>query len=80
MILFCQLDSSQAVPIKIKIYDFQLYYYQSFVHDLMFFLCMCVRPNELISNFKLLIDYYHAEFLKTLDFVNVPKDDYTFEK
>lgn len=73
-------DNNADEPIKIKIYDFQLYFYQSFVHDLIFFLCTSVRRNDLVNDFLLFIHCYHAEFVKTLKLVNCSLDDYTFEK
>lgn len=78
--LFPRIDNTADEPIKIKIYDFQLYFYQSFVHDLIFFLLTSVRPDDLAKDFKLFIQCYHAEFVKTLKLVNCPLDDYTFEK
>lgn len=68
------------MPVKIKIYDFQLYFYQSFVHDLIFFLFTSVRPEDLRNNFNTFINYYHSEFVNTLKLTNCPLDDFTFEK
>lgn len=65
---------------KIKMYDFQLYFYQSFVHDLIFFLFTSVRPNDLKENFHSFINYYHIVFTRTLKLVGMPMKDYTFEK
>lgn len=76
---FCA-DNIADESIKIKIYDFQMYFYQSFVHDLIFFLFTSVRPDDLAADFKLFIHCYQAEFVGTLKSVNCPLDDYTFEK
>lgn len=57
-----------------------MYCYQSFVHDLIFFLFTSVRPNDLDQHFKLFIDRYYEEFTTTLKSVNCPMDDYTYEK
>lgn len=65
---------------KIKIIDFQLCMYKSFVHDLIFFLFTSVRPTDLKENFTSFINYYYTAFIKTLAYVNCPLDDYTFEK
>lgn len=65
---------------KTKIYDFQVYYYETFVFDLIFFLGTSVSLNELAQNFKSFIMFYHAEFIKTLKLMNCPLEDYTFEK
>ncbi|XP_055307116.1 uncharacterized protein LOC129571348 [Sitodiplosis mosellana] len=67
-------------PIKVKIYDFQLCYYQSFVCDLTIFLFMSVCCDILKEQFKSFINFYHSEFLMTLQLVNCPLEDYTYEK
>lgn len=74
------LDESSKQPIKAKIYDFQLYFYQSFVHDLVLFLFSSVRCGDLANNFRTFIDFYHLEFTKTLKRVNCPLEDYTLDK
>lgn len=74
------LTNNMDGPIKIKIYNSQLYFYQSFMHDLIFFLFTSVCSNDLAKDFKLFIRCYHAEFVKTLKLVNCPLDDYTYEK
>lgn len=74
---FLSLDTN---PTKVKIYDFQSFYYESFVHDLIFFLFTSVRNNDLKANFKSFIDHYLVEFVKTMNFVKCPLDDYTSEK
>lgn len=73
-------DTTEDKRIEVKFYDFQLYFYQSFVHDLIFFLFTSVCPIDLATNFKLFISYYHMQLVKTLKSVNCPLDDYTFEK
>lgn len=77
-IAFACLDAN--VGIKVKIYDFQLYFYQTFVCDLILFLFTSVCCTDLSKNFKTFIHVYHSEFTKTLELVNCPLDDYTFEK
>lgn len=78
--LFSSDSSDPNAPLKVKLYDFQLYFYQSFVSDLIFFLFTSVRLTDLVTNFKSLIDCYYAEFIKTLGLVHCPLDDYSFEK
>lgn len=63
-----------------KIYDFQLYFYGSFAHDLVFFLLSSVKNNDLKMNIVLFIDYYMFEFKKTMEYLKMPLDDYTDEK
>lgn len=63
-----------------KVYDFNLYSYQSFAANLILFLFTSVRQDVLTTNFTLLIDTHHSEFIKTLKLVNCPLDDYTYEK
>lgn len=74
------IDDVAVEPIKVKIYDFQLYFYETFVCDLIFFLFTSVRCDELTKNFKLFINHYHSEFVKTMKSVNCPLDDYTYVK
>lgn len=78
-IIFFYLDIEDK-PLKIRIYDFQFYYYNSFVHDLMFFLCTSVCTNDLAQNFTLFLKHYQEQFLLTLKQVNCPLDEYSFEK
>lgn len=65
---------------KVRVYDFQLYYYQSFVSDLIFFLLSSVRSEDLKRNFRIFINHYHEHFVKTLKRVNCPLTDYTIDK
>ncbi|XP_055307114.1 uncharacterized protein LOC129571346 [Sitodiplosis mosellana] len=74
------MTKRDATPTKVKIYDFQSFYFESFMHDLIFFLFTSVQNSDLKSNFKSLIDHYLAEFRKTMDFFKCPLDDYTSEK
>lgn len=74
------LGAAAADCIQAKIYDFTLYSYQSFAHDLIFFLFMSVCPIDLAKHFQLFIRCYHAEFTKMLELANCSLDDYTFEK
>lgn len=73
-------DDTTDKLVNTKFYDFQLYFYDSFAHDLIFFLLTSVHSNDLRKDFKLFIEHYHVEFIKTLQFVSCPLDDYTFEK
>lgn len=73
-------DANSTDPTKIKIYDFQLYYYESFVHDLIFFLFSSVRNDEMKIHFHTFISHYHLEFMKMMKFVECPLDDYSYEK
>lgn len=66
--------------IQAKLLDFQLYHYESFANDLIYFLLACADLNDLRMNFIPLIEYYHAEFTKTLKYVDFPLDDYTYDK
>lgn len=65
---------------KIKIYDFQFYFYHSFVNDIIFFLMTSVRSDALERNFRIYINHYHEHFVKTLKRVNCPLGDYTIDK
>lgn len=66
--------------IQVKIYDFQLYFYESFVHDLLHFLFTSVIGINLRKNFKRFIFHYHFEFFKMMKLVKCPYEDYSFEK
>lgn len=77
---FIFLDDHVDKPIKVKIYDFQLYFYQTFVCDLIFFLFTSVRCDDLKKNFKLFIYHYHSAFINTMKLANCSRDDYTYEK
>lgn len=75
------LDKSRDnSEIQVKILDFQIYRYDSFANDLIYFLLICARADDLRTNFRSFIEYYHSEFTKTLKYVNFPIDDYTFDK
>ncbi|XP_055321212.1 uncharacterized protein LOC129577737 [Sitodiplosis mosellana] len=74
------VKKGKSNPTQIKIYDFQLYVYESFVHDLIFFLFMSVGPKDLVINFKLFIDFYLLEFIRTMGLVKCSSENYTFEK
>lgn len=63
-----------------KIVDFQAYDYNSFVFDLLQFLFLNVRIDDLKINFKSFIEYYSFEFVNVMRLVNCPLDDYTYEK
>lgn len=53
--------------VQVKFLDFQVYGYESFANDLIYFLLMCSRFEDLRTNFKSFIDYYHSEFTKILN-------------
>lgn len=72
--------TGENTEIQAKILDFETCEYESFAHDLIYFLMMCVHVDDLKTNFKLFIEYYHSEFTKTLKMLNVPLDDYTYDK
>lgn len=63
-----------------KIIDFAKCRYESFANDLIFFLLTNAPVDDLRTNFKSFIEYYHMEFTKTLKHVDVPLDDYTYDK
>lgn len=79
-IILTPIDNNEKEQIKVKIYDFQLYFYESFVHDLLHFLFTSVRGIDLVKNFKQFIQFYHLEFSKMIILVKCPCEDYTFEK
>lgn len=80
LILLIYINDVADEPIRVKIYDFQLFFYESFVYDLIFFLFTSVRCDDLTKNFQRFINYYLAEFVKTMNLVNCPLDDYSYEK
>lgn len=67
-------------PVEVKIVDFQSYYYGSFALDLIQFVLINGRVDDLNTDFKTFIDHYHSEFVKMLRLFNCPLDDYTNEK
>ncbi|XP_031638919.1 uncharacterized protein LOC116351033 [Contarinia nasturtii] len=73
-------DGTNKNYTQVKIVDFQLYRYDTFVHDLVQFLLINARINDLKTNFKSFIEYYHLEFVKTMRYTNCPLNDYTYEK
>lgn len=54
--------------------------YESFAHDLIYFLLKCASCDDLRINFKSFIEYYHTQFTKTLKHVDIPLDDYAYDK
>lgn len=72
-------DNTANKPIEIKIYDFQVFFYESFVYDLIFCLCSCANSDILANNFKSLVNFYLDEFKKSLKLVNCPLEDYSRE-
>lgn len=73
-------DNDMIQEVKVKMYDFQLYSYQSLAFDLILFLFTSVRSNDLAENFKMFINYYHEEFVNELKLLNCPLNDYSFDK
>lgn len=73
-------DVAANKSIHVKILDFQKYGYESFAFNLIHFLALNARANDLKFDFELFIKHYHFEFVKTLRFVDCPLDDYTYEK
>lgn len=74
------IDEASNNSIKVKMYDFQVYCYETFALDLIFFLFTSVRSIDLVNNFKSFINHYHEEFIQSLKLVNCPLEDYVFEK
>lgn len=68
------------MAIKVKIYDFQFYSHETFTSDLLNFLFLSVKCNDLRENFRIFIDTHHAELTKTLKLANCSLDDYPYEK
>lgn len=60
--------------------DFQAYSYNSFALDLLHFLLINARIDDLKMNFKSTIEYYLVEFVNEMRLTNCPLDDYTHEK
>lgn len=78
--LYVRKLSDNSAPIEVKILDFQAYDYESFALDLAFFIAFNARHNELNTNFKSFVEYYHLEFVKVMQYVNCPLEDYTYDK
>lgn len=77
-LLIIYLDDTANECIRIKIYDFQLYSYQSFAFDLMLFLFSSVRSIDLAKNFHMFINRYHKEFVETMESVGFMSNEYSF--
>lgn len=65
---------------KVKIFDYQLMAYDSFAHDLIFFLFTSINRTIRKSNFEHFIKHYHKHFYNTLAMLKCPLEDYTYEK
>lgn len=78
-LLFFHSDENGAVS-NVKFYDYQLYFYQSLVFDLIFFLFTSVRTEDLNEYLVKLINSYCDYFLKTLQTIKCPMEDYTMDK
>lgn len=74
------LDGAEGKSIKVKIMDFQAYDYNSFALDLLHFLLINARIDDLKVDFQSFIDYYLSEFVNVLRLADCPFDDYTPEK
>lgn len=66
--------------VQVKLLDLEFSSYESFANDLIFFLLLNGRIDELRTKFKSFIAHYHSAFTKTLTFVGCPLDDYTYDK
>lgn len=77
---FISDGTGEDTEVQAKILDFEKYGFESFAHDLVYFLMMCVHVDDLKTNFKPFIEYYHSEFTKTLKYLNIPLDEYTYDK
>lgn len=60
--------------------DFQAYNYDSFALDLLHFLLINARVDDLKTDFAAFIEYYLLEFKNVMQLVNCPLDDYTHAK
>ncbi|CAD6998414.1 uncharacterized protein LOC101454585 [Ceratitis capitata] len=76
-IMFKYDDQNQ--PTTLKFVDFQIAQYESFVHDIIFFLFSSVDANVLEDNFENLLEAYYDAFIHNLKEVQVPTDDYSYE-
>ncbi|XP_031618118.1 uncharacterized protein LOC116337579 [Contarinia nasturtii] len=65
---------------KVKICDYQLMAYDSFAHDLVFFLFTSIDRSIRKQYFEHFIEYYHQHFYNTLAMLRCPLEDYTYEK
>lgn len=72
--------SDKTGEILVKILDFQEYRYESFANDLISFLLLCARFDDLTTNFISFIEFYHLEFTNMLKSVHLPLEDYTYDK
>lgn len=66
--------------IQVKIIDFAKCRYESFANDLIYFLITSAPLDDLRTNFKSFIEYYHMEFTTMLKHANITLDDYTYDK
>lgn len=67
--------SDKTEEIQVKIWDFQEYRYESFANDLISFLLLCARFDDLKTNFISFIEFYYLEFTNPLKSVHLPLED-----
>lgn len=66
--------------VKNKFVDFQGYTYQSPVRDLLFFLFSSVQVSVLKEQLDHLLEFYHKQFIETLEEHHCPTEDFTLNK
>lgn len=79
---FCSLFISDALGRvnQVKFCDYQLYAYDSFAHDLIFFLFSSVNNDVRRQHIEHFFRYYHQHLIATLTLLGCPIDDYTYDK
>ncbi|XP_036225481.1 uncharacterized protein [Bactrocera oleae] len=76
-IMFKYDDRDQ--PTKLKFVDFQIAQYESFVHDIIFFLFSSVDCTVLEDNFESFLQIYYDAFIHNLQEVQINTDDYSYD-
>uniref|UniRef100_A0A0A1WUS5 Calcium and calcium/calmodulin-dependent serine/threonine-protein kinase n=1 Tax=Zeugodacus cucurbitae TaxID=28588 RepID=A0A0A1WUS5_ZEUCU len=76
-IMFKYDDNDQ--PTKLKFVDFQVAQYESFVHDIIFFLFSSVDSAVLEDNFDSFLRIYYDAFIDNLEEVKINTDEYSFD-
>lgn len=66
-------------PKKLKFVDFQLAQYESFVHDIIFFLFSSVDSAVLENDFESFLKIYYDAFIHNLEEVQINTDDYSYD-
>lgn len=62
-----------------KFVDFQLAQYESFVHDIIFFLFSSVDSAVLENDFESFLKIYYDAFIHNLEEVQINTDDYSYD-